>query len=147
MRRAFFTWLARTALVLGTLWAAGSPVHAVPPRVDPAHVEGRWNYRTRSNCGSVEGVGQVTFRWDAGRRMYEERGSVFWSDSGTTIRWWGFTRYLPSKRRLEGQMHNSLDDDVDGRWALQGEGPARLVVRWSQTNGCTGTGVATRARP
>ncbi len=131
---------------LAALLAASSHAHAVPPGPDPAHVAGRWNYRTRSNCGSVEGVGNVTFRWNSRRNAYEERGSVFWSDSGSTIRWWGYVRFSPRKHLLEGRLHNSLDDDVDGRWSLEGSGPARLVVRWTQTNGCTGVGVATRAR-
>jgi hypothetical protein len=41
-------------------------------------------------------------------------------------------------------MHNTLGDRVDGRWQLEGQGPDRLVVRWNQTNGCVGEGIATR---
>ena len=31
------------------------------------------------------------------------------------------------------------------RIGKEGEGPDRLVVRWTQTNGCRGLGIATRA--
>jgi hypothetical protein len=111
-------------------------------RADPANVSGQWNYRTTSNCGTVEGVGNVAFVWNG--RAYRETGSVYWSDSGQTIRWWGDVRYDATARRLTGTHDNSLGDKVDGNWRLEGETPDRLVVEWDQTNGCTGIGIATR---
>ena len=112
-------------------------------RQDPADIEGVWNYRTRSNCGTVVGVGRVTFKWNVRRGGYSERGRVYWSDSRTTIRWWGTVYHDASGRRVKGRLSNSLGDRVDGNWQIQG--PDRLVVRWKQTNGCRGTGIATRA--
>jgi hypothetical protein len=119
--------------------------HAAAREVrDPARIVGTWDYVTRSNCGSVEGVGSVTFTWDARRGVYQERGRVYWADSGSTIRWWGPKRWDPQARRLDGRSENSLGDTVDGYWDVEGAGPDRLVVRWTQTNGCVGTGIATR---
>ena len=112
---------------------------------DPANIVGTWSYRTRSNCGPVEGVGEVSFAWNSTAGTYEERGFVYWSHSGRTIRWWGTVRFVPATRRLEGRIQNSLGDAVDAHWQLEGSGPDRLTVRWSQTNGCRGQGVATRA--
>jgi len=128
------------ALLLG---AASSEVRAEVEQ-DPAHIAGTWQYRTRSNCGRVEGVGRVTWTWDAARGLYRERGSVYWADSGLTVRWWGFQRYDPESRRLSGRVSNSLGDTVDGWWRLEGDGPDRAVVEWNQTNGCHGVGTATR---
>jgi hypothetical protein len=113
---------------------------------DPARIAGRWQYRTRSNCGTTEGVGWVTFRWDPSRRLYVERGSVHWPDSGLTVTWSGTQRWDPANRRLSGRLSNSLGDSVDGLWEVEGAGPDRLVVRWNQTNGCHGIGEATRTR-
>lgn len=146
---------ARTAVaLLAALMALGVTADdaAATRRVrvrtgDPARVAGDWEYRTRSNCGRVEGVGRVSFTWDAAAGVYEERGHVFWADSGLTVRWWGPTRWDPARRRLEGRLRNSLGDEVEGGWQLEGAGPDRLVVVWEQTNGCRGIGVARRALP
>ncbi len=124
--------------------ASVAPGGAAAPVVDPARIEGTWSYRTESNCGKVPGLGEVSFAWNAGDAAYDENGVVHWSDSGSTIRWWGSARHDAARRRLAGRMKNSLGDTVDGDWELEGEGPDRLVVRWVQTNGCHGTGVATR---
>jgi hypothetical protein len=112
---------------------------------DPAGVAGRWSYRTRSNCGAVEGVGELIFAWDPGRGRYREQGCVHWSDNGSTIWWWGEPRFDAHTRELVGRNRNSLGDEVDGHWSVEGEGPDRLAVSWSQTNGCRGEGVAIRA--
>jgi hypothetical protein len=117
---------------------------AVPAR-DPANIEGTWPYRTESNCGKVPGVGEVSFAWDAETGKYAEKGYVYWADSKVTIRWWGDAGFDPRTRTLDVHTKNSLGDTVEGRWELEGAGPDRLVVRWSQTNGCKGLGVATRA--
>ncbi len=109
--------------------------------------EGSWQYRTRSNCGSVEGVGKVSFVWNEGTRTYRERGWVYWADSGTTIRWWGRTTLSADGRQLRGRIENSLGDSVDGRWQVEGTPARSLTVRWNQTNGCRGTGIATRPPP
>jgi hypothetical protein len=111
---------------------------------DPARVAGQWDYRTRSNCGTVVGVGSVTFTWNTTTRTYDERGQVYWSDSGSRIAWWGTNVFDPQSRRLAGRMQNTLGDTVEGHWQLEGPGPDRLIVRWNQTNGCVGEGVATR---
>jgi hypothetical protein len=113
-------------------------------RGDPARVAGKWNYRTRSNCGTVEGVGSVSFEWNGRAGVYRETGDVHWSDSGSTITWWGDVRYHAADRHLRGTLDNSLGDKVDGDWRLEGERPDRLVVEWNQTNGCNGVGIATR---
>lgn len=130
----------------GTEWLSSKRSCAAVERIDPdpARVAGSWTYRTRSNCGSVEGVGAVSFRWDPESRGYNERGHVFWSDSGTTIRWWGLVRYDSARRLLTGRGRNSLGDTVNANWRLEGAGPDRLVVEWAQANGCRGRGVATR---
>lgn len=113
---------------------------------DPARVAGVWDYRTRSNCGGgTEGTGTVSFGWNPAAAGYDERGSVTWPHTGQTISWWGVTRFDPQTRELRGLMLNTLGDEVDGHWELEGPGPDRLVVRWQQTNGCTGIGIATRA--
>lgn len=118
----------------------------VPPaRSDPAKVAGLWTYRTRSNCGTVDGVGQLSFEWVKKEQHYYERGCVFWSHSGLTIYWWGKADFDSATRTLRGKNQNSLGDEVDGQWSLQGAKPDRLVVRWNQTNGCRGVGVATRS--
>jgi hypothetical protein len=132
------------AITLVTL-AAGS-AHALGAR-DPAGIEGAWEYRTRSNCGSVEGVGKVAFVWNEGTRTYRETGWVYWADSGTTIRWWGPTTLSSDGRHLRGRIENSLGDHVDGHWEVDGSPANRLIVRWNQTNGCHGTGIATRKPP
>jgi hypothetical protein len=140
----------RTALAALVVLATAAPAVAQPAPVphDPARVEGTWPYRTYSNCGSVEGVGDVSFRWDAARRAYEERGHVYWADSGLTVRWWGWKTFDGERRALHGTTENSLGDSVTGAWSVEGGAPpARLVVSWSQTNGCRGEGVATRAPP
>jgi hypothetical protein len=138
-----------TLLALALPALASQPPEALPlvKKDDPARVAGEWDYRTRSNCGTVEGVGKVSFTWNAAAGAYEERGFVYWADSGLTVHWWGRTRYDAARRRLDGRMRNSLGDSVDGGWQLEGPGPERLVVRWVQTNGCHGQGVARRIRP
>ena len=116
-------------------------------RGDPARVEGRWDYRTRSNCGRVAGIGEVFLRWEAERQRYAERGYVYWTDSSNKIEWWGEDRHDSGGRLLAGRMKNSLGDSVESRWQLEGDGPGprRMVVRWQQTNnGCRGEGIATR---
>ncbi len=103
---------------------------------DPARVAGAWDYRTRSNCGGgTEGSGAVSFAWNPAEGGYDERGSVTWPHTGQTISWWGVTRFDPRTRELRGRMLNTLGDEVDGHWQLEGPGPDRLVVRWEQTNG------------
>lgn len=129
--------VAVAMIVAGAAWATGTGD-------DPARVAGDWDYRTRSNCGSVVGVGSVRFTWSSESRTYDERGHVYWSDSGNTISWWGTNVFDAQTRQLTGVMHNTLGDRVDGRWQLEGQGPDRLVVRWNQTNGCVGEGIATR---
>ena len=131
-------------VVAAVVALAGAGTGAAREGRDPARIAGTWNYVTRSNCGSVEGVGRVTFRWDAQQGAYRETGQVYWADSGSTIRWWGPKRWDAQTRRLEGRTENSLGDTVEGHWAVEGPGPDRLVVRWTQTNGCVGTGIATR---
>ncbi len=130
---------------LSTFYNAPAPRDVPEGRPDdPAGVVGSWNYRTRSNCGPNEGVGAVSFTWDAQAGGYHERGHVYWSHSGRTIRWWGLVYYDATRRRLDGRTQNTLGDSVDAHWELEGAGPDRLVVRWNQTNGCHGLGVATR---
>jgi len=125
--------------------SVAAPAAAVAPApADPANIEGPWPYRTESNCGKVPGVGEVTFTWDASTSKYAEMGYVYWADSKLTIRWTGDARYEPATRTLAAHSSNSLGDTVDGTWEMEGAGPDRLVVRWSQTNGCKGVGVATR---
>ena len=135
--------LASTLPILSFLFPESAA--AVSSRGDPANVAGNWDYRTRSNCGTVEGVGAVSFVWDAETSTYRENGYVYWSDSGSTIRWWGSDRYDASNRTLIGRVSNTLGDTVDHTWELEGPGPDRAVVRWNQTNGCRGEGIATRA--
>lgn len=132
------------ALIVAVLASADTAV-ATREHADPAGVAGEWNYRTRSNCGSVVGVGNVSFVWNADAGTYTEQGHVYWADSNSTIRWWGTDQYDPQARRLFGRMSNTLGDTVDGHWQIEGPGPDRLVVRWNQTNGCFGEGVATRS--
>jgi hypothetical protein len=136
---------ARIAVLLLALAAlpAGAGARPASGR-DPASVDGTWDYRTRSNCGSVEGLGEVAFAWNDQTLVYDERGFVHWSDSGHTIRWWGTASFEPRTRRLVARVRNSLGDDVSSTWQLEGQGPDRLVVRWTQTNGCVGVGIATR---
>ena len=123
---------------------SAAPSAPTPAPDDPAHVAGRWTYRTESNCGRVAGVGELLFRWDADDGRYYERGCVYWADSHETIYWWGPQRYDATGRSLAGRNRNSLGDEVDGHWQLEGDGPEQLVVSWNQTNGCHGRGVATR---
>ena len=111
---------------------------------DPARIEGTWMYRTRSNCGTVEGVGKLWLGWDPARQHYAERGMVHWADSGLTITWWGSARVDGSRRRLRARVDNSLGDRVESTWTIHGDPPERLELRWSQTNGCHGVGIATR---
>jgi hypothetical protein len=157
-------WLDAAAVVLllvacrprsepdpGPSRSSAAPEHSTEPPApppapdDPAHVAGRWSYRTESNCGPVAGVGELLFRWDAADGRYDERGCVYWAHSHETIYWWGPQRYDAAGRSLAGRNRNSLGDEVDGHWQLEGDGPERLVVSWNQTNGCHGRGVATRA--
>jgi len=145
-------------LVAGCSAPAAPPVQLRPAEVaartgrpagrarpdDPARVAGRWDYRTRSNCGRVSGIGEVFLRWEEGKQRYAERGYVYWTDSRSKIEWWGDERHDGDSRVLAGTMKNSLGDSVDSRWRLEGDGPERMVVRWKQTNGCQGVGTATR---
>lgn len=133
-----------TVAVLCAAALAGAPARAVDTP-DPARVDGGWYYRTESNCGSVVGVGKLWFAWNRDDGRYDEGGFVHWSDSGSTITWWGHAAYEAGGHRLRASVDNSLGDHVDGTWRLEGRPPTRLVVTWSQTNGCRGTGVATRA--
>jgi len=114
---------------------------------DWAHVAGTWDYRAQSNCGRDMGVGAVTFTWNPSVGGYDELGHIRWPSSGRTIRWWGVVRFDVQSMRLVGRMRNTLGDEVDAIWELEGEGPDRLVVRWEQTNGCRGVGIATRRVP
>lgn len=123
--------------------ASGATAGSTP---DPANIAGRWDYRTESNCGGTEGVGELRFDWQPERDRYGERGCVHWPDSDNTIWWWGNPRYDAGDRRLVGINRNSLGDTVDGTWRLKGPGPERLVVTWKQSNGCEGRGIATRGR-
>jgi hypothetical protein len=111
---------------------------------DPAAVAGEWSYRTTSNCGSVVGTGEVRFAWDATAETYTEAGWVYWADSGARIDWWGHVRFDAATRSLHGEISNSLGDSVLAKWELEGAPPRRLTIRWVQTNGCVGEGVATR---
>ena len=112
---------------------------------DPARVVGRWRYRTRSNCGRVEGVGEVSFEWQAASNSYAEAGHVYWADSGVTITWQARDHFDRDRRTLSGRASNSLGDTVEATWQLAGGPPPdRLAIVWTQTNGCTGEGTATR---
>ena len=137
---------AHVACVAGALLVAvGAPRAAALEEADPASIAGTWQYRTQSNCGSVEGVGKLWFGWNAQRELYDERGMVFWADTGSTITWWGTARFDRRSRALRASVDNSLGDHVDSRWRIEGNPPARLIVRWTQTNGCHGVGIATRS--
>jgi len=132
-----------TLAVVAIAIAIAGPAAALGDR-DPAGIDGTWQYRTRSNCGSVEGVGKLWLGWDPEHQRYDERGMVYWSDSGLTISWWGTARYRAGTRELDARVDNSLGDRVQSTWRVVGDPPRRLVVRWSQTNGCHGVGVARR---
>jgi len=132
--------LAVCLVVLGAAASAGA--ESDPP--DPAGIAGTWQSRTESTCGSVEGIGKVWFGWSSAHGRYDDRGMVHWADSGSTIRWWGHARFDASTRRLRASVDNSLGDHVESTWEIHGDPPERLVVRWSQTNGCRGVGIATR---
>src|SRR6185503_19449351 len=56
---------------------------------DPAHIAGRWSYRTGSSCEDAEGVGWVRFVWDGAAGHYEERGEVEWPYVTFKVEWWG----------------------------------------------------------
>jgi hypothetical protein len=118
----------------------GMPAVTAPAPGDPARIDGRWHYRTRTSCHSDEGVGEVTFSWHRPSGLYAEQGYLFWASTRQLFRWWGRERHLPSERALEGQLSNSLGDTVEARWQLA---PGRLVLRWKQSNGCAGEGTAT----
>lgn len=126
--------------------AASAGAAAARSDADPARIDGTWSYETESNCGKVPGVGEVSFTWNASTGVYDEKGSVYWADSRSTIRWWGPATH-DGGRRLDARVKNTLGDTVDGAWELEGSGPDRLVTRWEQTNGCRGVGVATRGLP
>jgi hypothetical protein len=111
---------------------------------DPAGIDGRWLYRTRTNCNTIEGFGEVQFTWNPTNRTYKEQGSLYWSDLRKTFTWWGTERYYPETRHLQGDLRNSLGDTVVGRWRIEETRPVRLVLTWRQSNGCFGEGTALR---
>jgi hypothetical protein len=111
---------------------------------DPAHIAGRWAYRTRSSCENDEGVGWVEFVWDGAARHYEERGEVAYPYLTFTFVWSGTARLNPATGRIDATVKNNIGDVVTGGWVMEGDGPDRLTTDWAQENGCTGTGVATR---
>lgn len=142
----------RIALLHATLAAVAIAAAVLVPapatalgEVDPAGINGTWQYRTRSNCGSVEGVGKLWLGWDPERERYDERGMVYWSDSDLVINWWGTATFREHARELDARVDNSLGDRVRSTWRVIGNPPTRLVVQWSQTNGCHGVGIARRS--
>lgn len=136
-RRAKIIAAAALCLLLAPAVAAAGPI-------DELGIEGEWSYQTRSNCGA-RGRGAVRFR-RLSEGVYEERGWVYWPHNRLTVRWSGTVRFDPETGRLRGTVDNSLGDRVDADWRVVGRPAERLVVGWSQTNGCRGTGVATRPR-
>ena len=107
----------------------------------PVDVEGTWYYQTTSeNCGA-NAKGRVTLSWDTEQSLFVERGSVRWQESGTVIEWWGTARYDAKRNSLRGEYYNTLGDKVTGLWRLE---KGRMLLDWSQSNGCRGHGIATR---
>ena len=112
--------------------------------VDDIYYNGRLVYRENVQTDDM-GVGPGAYSIKVPYVQVGGLVRVVNEDSGQTIYWWGPQRYDPSGRQLAGRNRNSLGDEVDGHWQLEGDGPDQLEVRWNQTNGCHGRGVATRA--
>lgn len=121
----------------------GNTAPAAPDTTDPAHIEGRWVYRTKSTCGQEVGSGWVEFVWLERAGMYRETGEVAWPVEASTIRWAGTAWVSDRTGHLKSAAVNSLGDKVDGEWIRDG---ATLTIAWDQANGCTGVGVAERVR-
>jgi hypothetical protein len=146
--RELLLQLPRVRILLAVLLAAcyrGSspPEGEAPPSAGPElRIEGRWDYRVRTNeCN--EGTGTGTLELVArGGDTYHETGRVRWPD-GTAIEWAGDLRYSRTARTFEATQLNSLDDAVESRWYVDRE-RGWLVMRWRQSNGCSGLGIATR---
>jgi len=131
--------------MLGLLACSSSATPAVDDRSPPSNtsrapsfrIAGHWSYTVRTNeCNGGTGHGGVDFTPRA-EETYTEVGYVVWPN-GSRIDWNGEMR--PSH---ETTMSNSLDDTVQSRWFVDRERD-QLVVRWRQSNGCSGVGIATR---
>jgi hypothetical protein len=130
------TWILG---LLASCWTA--PEDKPPPsnvgRAASFQITGHWSYVVRTNeCNVGLGRGGVDFT-PRGQDTYGEAGYVLWPD-GSRIEWRGEMR--PSH---ETTLSNSLDDTVESRWFIDRERD-QLVVRWRQSNGCSGIGIATR---
>jgi hypothetical protein len=141
-------WHRRTqgaaATPIANTAAEPEPAADKPRPPDPAGIGGRWEYQTMSNCGTVAGQGWVELIYNFEGKYYFERGEVSWPVEQSTISWSGFAKF-DGAARLTAEVENSLGDRVVGVWEVLGDPTEKLVIEWHQTNGCQGTGVATRS--